>query len=734
MGKAATGQGASAVLALMRSGRLDEAKVLAQRLVRAEPRRAELNQVMAKLCLMLGELQQACRHAQVLLEVSPYQQAHREAYHEVLNHLHQLRQFPMMEEAGLWLTRQNPKDGHGWNLLGISYIEQGKFGPAALALHQALTLLPKNVHVLSNMGNVLIGTERAGEAIPYLELALQIEPKLVAAYNNLGNAYRYAGRVNEAISIYLQGIALAPQYAELRSNLGVAYSELQRYADAIACFEQALALNPKLFPVYANLADALRQMGRLQEAIECCHRAFELEPDIQEVWVIYGNVLRDANHLDAAIKAYVRALSYQNIRQEAFNLRVYTSLLFCLNYHPDLSPETIYSAYRDYNTRYGLPHQAEWREFANAPNPKKKLRVGYLNHSYYNHVCKLFLLPLLEQHDKNEVEVFAYANPSREDEFTLLYKKAVDHWIPTRDMSDADLAQRIRDDGIDILVDIAGHTNDNRLPVMARKPAPVSLHWLDFGYTTGLTAIDYYLTDHATVTDDCAHLFSEKVWCLDGPAYAYRPGPGMGEVGDLPAAQTGIVTFGSLSRAARINHRVVHVWAAILDAMPNSRLIIDSGDYKDPAVQEEMAARFTQFGIDRSRLEIGCHSPPWDVMRRIDIGLDCFPHNSGTTLFEMLYMGIPYVTLAGRPSVGRIGASILTGLGRTEWIACSEEEYAQKAIMLAHDIPGLRVMRANLRQQIQASPLMDEGGFARSVEKAYRQMWQIYCDEASRKA
>lgn len=721
---------AQTALALMKSGQLSEAKALGLKLLIAEPRRAEWNQLMTKLSLMLGDLESAGQYSKILLEVSPYLALHRELYYAVLNQMHAQRQFLMMEQAALWLTKHSHLDGHGWNLLGISLIEQGKFALAEQALTQALALFPKKAPILSNMGNVLIATERSGEAIPYLELALQIEPNLVAGYNNLGNAYRYAGRVEQAIEVYLRGIEYAPQYAELRSNLGVAYMMHQRYVDAIGCFELALSMNPNLYPVYANLADALRQMGRLQEAIGCCQKAIEINPDIQEVWAIYGNVLRDANHIDAAIEAFLKALSYKNTRQEGFNLNIYTGLLFCLNYHPELSSETIYSAYKNYNALYGIPLRSEWRPFSNPTDRQRKLRVGYLNHSFYNHSCKHFLLPLLESHDKNLVEVFAYANPLREDDWTLLYKDAVDHWVLTHDLSDAALAQRIRDDEIDILIDIAGHTSGNRLPVMARKPAPVSVHWLDFGYTTGLTAIDYYMTDHATVTDESAQWFSEKLWCLDGPAYAYRPGPGMGEVNLLPALDSGIVTFGSLSRAIRINHKVVRLWAAILDAMPNSRLIIDSGDYKDPEVREEMASRFAQYGIERSRLEIGYHSPPWDVVRQIDIGLDCFPHNSGTTLIEMLYMGLPFITLADRPPVGRLGVSILTAVGRTEWIAYSEQEYAQKALVLAHDLEGLSGIRKSLRQEMLASPLMDEVGFARSVEKAYRQMWQIYCEGA----
>jgi predicted O-linked N-acetylglucosamine transferase (SPINDLY family) len=170
-----------------------------------------------------------------------------------------------------------------------------------------------------------------------------------------------------------------------------------------------------------------------------------------------------------------------------------------------------------------LPNKVFWRPFDNVRDPNKRLKVGYVAQAFYNQVCKYFLLPLLEKHDKSQVEVYAYANPPFEDETTEYYKKSVDHWIYTREMTDAELAERIRADGIDVLIDVAGHTNSNRLGVFARKPAPVSLHWLEYGYTTGLTAIDYYLTDKATVTDNCAHLFSEKVWCLDGPAYTYRP-------------------------------------------------------------------------------------------------------------------------------------------------------------------------------------------------------------------
>jgi predicted O-linked N-acetylglucosamine transferase (SPINDLY family) len=296
-------------------------------------------------------------------------------------------------------------------------------------------------------------------------------------------------------------------------------------------------------------------------------------------------------------------------------------------------------------------------------------------------------------------------------------------------MSDDALAERIREDGIDVLVDLAGQTKGNRLLVFARKPAPVSVSWLGYGYTTGVSAIDYLLTDEASAPPGSEHLFAEAPWRLATPGYAYRPAEGMGEVNGLPALERGHVTFGTLTRSVRINHRVVRVWAEILKRLPDARLVIDSVHYHDELQRQAMVKRFSEEGVAASRLDIGFHTPPWDVLRGMDIGLDCFPHNSGTTLFESLYLGVPFVTLAGRPSVGRLGSSILEGVGHPEWITHSEEEYIEKAVALASDLPALAAIRAGLRGQMQASALMDEAGFARKVEAAYRAMFEQWAGE-----
>jgi predicted O-linked N-acetylglucosamine transferase (SPINDLY family) len=296
-------------------------------------------------------------------------------------------------------------------------------------------------------------------------------------------------------------------------------------------------------------------------------------------------------------------------------------------------------------------------------------------------------------------------------------------------MSDAEMAGRIRQDRIDVLIDLAGHTDNNRLMVFARKPAPVSLHWLDFGYTTGLAAIDYYLADESIIPAGTELLFAEKPWLVHNPSFVYRPTAGMGFVSPLPAQRCNFVTFGCLSRAVRINHHTIRVWSDILRRVDNSRLVLNSGSFKDPGMQQVFMKKFIDRAIDPARLSIGYDSPPWDILRDMDIGLDCFPHNSGTTLYESLYMGIPYITLAGRPSVGRLGACILTGAGHPEWIASTEEEYVELATRLASDLPGLARIRSGLRKQVQESPLMDEAGFARKMEEAYRTMFAKWCEE-----
>ncbi|MBC3830230.1 tetratricopeptide repeat protein [Undibacterium amnicola] len=716
---------------LLKAGKLEDAISAASRVTQRFPLNEEANLLLAKIYFNLDQDEKAISYLQKAFSIAHKTVIDSKAYYTILNRFVSRKSYDLLEQASRWLVKLRPKDGIAWDYLSIACLEQQKYDAAYEAALHAAKILPNNPHVLNNLACALTSLERCSESLEILQRTVQLAPDMATAYNNLGNAYRFLGQYDEAIESFTKAIQLAPGIAYLYNNLGLTYRALDRCQSAIEVYHQALQIQPDLHQVYPNLIEAYRHAGQIQQAIDCSRSALQLTDQIPEIWAAYGDALRDGGYLDAAIEAYIQAVSFRTDEHSSFNRKVYTNILFCLNYHPDLSAEVIFNAYREFDQRFAVLLKDRWLPFNNAKLPGKRLKIGYVCQSFYNQVCKYFLIPLLEKHDRAQVEIFAYAQIPFEDEVTEHYKKIVDHWIPIRGMTDDQAVERIRADEIDILIDVSGHTNSNRLMIFAQKPAPVSLHWLEYGYTTGLSAVDYFMTDSPSVTGDCDHLFSEQIWRLDGPAYVYRPDTRLAILNESPASQTGIVTFGSLSRTTRINHRVVRIWAAILDAMPNSRLVINSGDFKDPLVQDEMASRFMQFGIERNRLDIGFSSPSWEVLKRIDIGLDCFPHNSGTTLLETLYMGIPFITLQDRPPVGRIGSSVLMGMGRPEWIATSEEEYAQKAIILAHDIEGLVHMRKTMRQEMEASMLMNEDAFARSVEKAYRQMWQIYCEKGS---
>ncbi len=660
-----------------------------------------------------------------------------------------------METAARRLTQRFPLHGMGWKVLGTILQWQGRGEEAVESLQKAASLLPRDAETYYNLGIALekqgqlpiaeASYRRALEINPHFAVAfcnlgivlqkqgrlseaeacyrrtLEIQPDFDDGYNNLGTILKEQGQLSEAVACYRRALELKPHSAAVHNNLGTLFKEQSLPFEAEACYRHALAIMPDFVEAHNNLGTILNEQDRYSEAEACYRRALDLKPDYAEAFNNLGSTRKDQGRLSEAEACYRQALDLKPDYEDAFG-----NLLFVLNYHPDKSGEEIFSAYQEYDNRFGMPHRADWRDHPNSREVGRRLRIGYVSPDFRFHSVRHFLEPLLAHHDKQVVEVYAYAELTQEDAVTARYKRYVDHWIPTLGLSDEALADRIREDSIDILVDLAGHTGNNRLQVFARKPAPVSVSWLGYGYTTGLTAIDYMLTDAASVPVGSEGLLSEKPWRIETPNYVYRPAEGMGQVSPLPAVTRGFVTFGTLTRSVRINHRTVRVWSEILKQVDGARLVLDQKNFLDEGMQAALVAQFAAHGIARERLEIGYHSPPWDVLRGLDIGLDCFPHNSGTTLFETLYMGIPFVTLAGRPSVGRIGSSILIGAGHPEWIALTEEEYVTKAVALATDVLALASLRARLRAELEASPLMDEKGFARKVDAAYQEMFGIW--------
>lgn len=606
-----------------------------------------------------------------------------------LNRLFEAEKFEDVVRLGRKMTRQYPQCPMGFKSLSAALMRMGQLEKSIEPMRQALQFNLCDVDMLSNFGlaRCLQGDLVQSEVL--LRQAVGHAPRFKQGWFNLAIVMRAQARLEAAERAYRSALDAGGRDPRVLLNLGILLGEMHRFADAEACAREALALDPKLVQGHVSLGMLLKDQGKLPESLQVLRQAIDMCPTDEAA-------------------------------QSCF--------LFVANCMPEMDPLERFAAYQRFNQYFGEPHRSAWRPHANDRNPARRLRVGYVAPVFRTHACRPFLEPLLENHDHAQVELFAYSGLFElEDDVTDHYRTLFEHWIDTRQMTDDQLAERIRADGIDILVDIAGQTKGHRLGAFARKPAPVSLHWLDSGYTTGLTAIDYYLTDAMTVPEGSEHLFSEVPWRLPRTPFAYRANPGAGDVSELPALSNGHITFGSLTRAVRLNDGVIRAWSELLHRVPNAKLELNSGNFSQTDVREQWWPRFEALGISRDRICMGFESPPWNVLRRIDIALDCFPQNSGTTLIESLYMGLPFVSLAGVPSMGTLGASVLSAVGRPEWIAHSTTEYVEKLVALASDLPRLAQIRRELRGQMQASALMDESGFARDVEDAFRQMFARWC-------
>jgi len=701
-------------------GRYEEAQACYQQLIQVQPGNHLAYFNLGVTLASLGHIADAQTAYLKVLEIKPgFSYAHYNLA-------------TLFQQQGMWaeaeahyLSTLSNNSGHFTACcnLGVLYQQQGQYNQARERFLQALSINPQHVESLHNLGLICLKLNQAELAQTYLQQALNLNPRFAEAMVSLGDACKMQNLLKEAENHYRQAIAMQPDLPGAYCNLGVVLHESKHYGEAIAVYQQGIANGIHSVLLYNNLGNTFSMINRFSEAEACYAKALQLGDDTTETHSNLAGLFAVQGKLEDAEKSYRSAVSLDLNYSQA-----YSNLLFMLNYDPDRSAEEIFAAYQEYERRYTLRYQSAFRPFSNEKNRQRRLKVAYISPDFCRHPVQYFLEPLMSHHNKALLEVYAYAQLSAEDIVTERYKTYADHWIDITNLNDDVLNERIREDGIDILIDLAGHTANNRLSVLARRPAPVQVSWLGFAYTTGLTAIDYYLTDHLSAPPDSDHLFAEQVWRLNTPFLAYRPATSMGDVNVLPALNSTNIRIGTLTRSIRVNHKTIRTWAAILKQIKNAVLVIDSANYQDAELRQTLINKFAAHGIEPSQLDIGFHSPPWDTLRSLDIGLDCFPHNSGTTLFETLYMGVPFVTLAGRPSVGRLGSSILAGVGHPEWIANTEEEYVAKVVALAGDIPRLAEIRSGLRQQMQGSALMDEAGFTREVENAYRAMWEKWCD------
>jgi len=614
--------------------------------------------------------------------------------------------------------------------LGIALQIQGNLDEAIKQYQRALYLQPGLAKIHFNMGLALYKQGKCNAAIESYKKAIHLEPGIAAGYNNLGLALRDQGRLDEALGQYRKAIHLKSDYAEAHGNLGTAYRDQGNLGKAEASYRQAIRLKPDCAEIQGNLGTILRDQGRLGEAIECYQKALHLNSNHLEGYNNLGGVFRDQGKINNAIECF------QKERQLRPHLAfVHSNLLLTLHYNDTIDPIQRFSHHRQWEKQHGTLISRRTQFHSNDRTPDRSLRIGYVSSDFRMHSVAFFLEPILSFHNPDTCEVVCYSNIMSPDLMTDRLKGLSDCWRNIVGMSDERVTDLIRGDRIDILVDLAGHTANNRLPVFARKPAPVQVTYLGYPNTTGLSTMDYRITDEwADPTGQTEHLHTEELVRLPEGFLCYKPPEEAPEVSGSPALDTGYVTFGSFNNRAKITPEIVGDWSTILKSVPDSRLILKAKALNDEGTRQTLWEMFSQNGVVPQRIELIGYLPfeqHLQLYNRIDIGLDTFPYHGTTTTCEAMWMGVPVITLAGESHVSRVGVSLLSTVGLSELVSESSGDYIQKAVRLANDVDRLQDLRAHLRPAMIRSPLTDATGFTRSLEGAYRQMWTRWCADAA---
>lgn len=617
-----------------------------------------------------------------------------------------------------------PDNGESWYLLGALLQARGQPADAIEPLRRALSYQPHRPDALTSLGTALQETGALAEARERYQAALALQPENLAARYNLALVCRDQNQFQDAASHLRLALELAPDNPTVHNSLGYVLRELGDLQGAERHLRQAIEADPTLAEAQYNLGSVLADRLQPVAAESCLRKAVEFKPELADAHRSLGNALLAQGREEEAERCYRDALAVDPGHRSAAG-----NLLLTLHYGDRHSPDAVFEEHAAWGESQGATPIATHRpERAQA---ERRLRIGYVSPDLRMHSVAHFARALVEHRDPDQFEVFCYADVRQPDDYTNLFKERADHWRATPEMSDEDLAALIVQDGIDVLVDLAGHTAGNRLSVFARRPAPVQVTYLGYPDTTGLASMDYRITDGWADPPGQPERTTEALIRLDRPFLCYTPPVWAPAANTLPALTTGHVTFGSFNNLAKLTGAMTELWAELLHALPDSRLVLKTKSFRDPAVTERYRRLFLAHDIAPQRIDlIGWADTPAEHLARyhsIDIALDTAPYNGATTTCEALWMGVPVVTLQGATHAGRVGASLLRAAGLGHCIATSQQEYLQSAIELALDLPGLSALRAGLRAKLAASPLCDGPGFAGSMEKVYRRLWRDWC-------
>ena len=611
------------------------------------------------------------------------------------------------------------------HLIGLTTFELGRHAEGIAMIQESLRHRPQIAHYHANYGTKLIDLRRTDEAIAALTHAMELEPSAAGHHYNLGNAYMQAQRWAESVVAYQKALALSAGHEHAALQLGMALHSAGRTDEGIAHYRAELLARPTDYAIATNLGALLQDKCDIDGAIEAFRHALIHEPKNFFALNNIAIMLKERGEIGESVR-----LLRQCVEISPSSTEIRSNLILTLHYDPNVTDEDFYAIHREWNR----VAPAATPTHTNTPEPRRRLRIGYVSADFRDHVVGRALLPGFRHHDHTSFEIFCYAIHA-DQEFTPEFRRHADQWRSMAGASDQELFEAIQRDGIDLLIDLSLHTSDHRLNVFARKPSPIQISWLGYPESSGLDAMDYRISDRylEPPTGNSLATPKEKAWLHPDCWTCFEPAPGYPAVSRLPSSDGHPFTFGCFNNTCKINADVLTAWSRILLATPGSRLRLLT---KPGSHRHHLLDFLVGLGVEAKRITFVEYQPhsatlsQGDLLGRyheIDLALDTFPYNGMSTTLDALWMGVPVVSYVDRRNLGRAGLSLLSNVGLPQFAVSSIDSYVETAVRVSQDKQALAALRAGLRAKMQASPLLDAADFTRKLEAGFRDMWVEWC-------
>jgi protein O-GlcNAc transferase len=704
-----------------KSGNLAEAEHLYLKALALEPLNLNALHLLGVVRFQQGRNSEALRLIGTVLSVNPNIVAALSNFGLVLRSLGRLDE--ALESFDKSLTIK-PNYAEALYNRGLTLLALSRFEEALASCEKALAIKPHYAEAFNLRGKALRGLNRCHEELASYEKALEFNPQYAEALYNRGYTLHRLKRLEEALVSFDGALAIKPDHVESLHNRGVTLHCLKRLAEALSSFDKVLALEPNHFEALHNRGVTLSDLNRLGEALTNYNEALAIKPDFVLALINRANVLQTLGQTDQAIASLKHAIAI-----EPAEPKFHSNLIFSLNFHPSTTEFEKQFERSLWDVKHAQRYASSVKHHTNIASQDRRLRIGYVTSHFRRQSATYSFGGVILSHDPEHFEVFCYSDTEKEDDVTTCLRTRADNWCDTKGYSDDQLAQLIRSQQIDILVDLVGHMTGHRLGVFARKPAPVQVTAWGEPTGTGLKAMDYLLADSILVPESIRPLLSENVVSLPNFLGYWSPEP-LPPPGPLPALGREHITFGSFNRLEKITNPTIRCWASILRKLPAAHLLLKDAALDDADQRARIKAAFFAEGVSAERLKCmggsnrGAH---FGAYQRIDIALDPFPHGGGMTTLDALWMGVPVVTWSGETISSRLAAASLTALGLTDFVATDPETYVDLAIAKASNIEYLSLLRTSLRERLATSEFGDCSRYSRAVETAYREIWHRWC-------